>query len=456
MFNDERINFEMTKLKKIIIILSGILSILFLAFKFFVNHTRDLQFCLYSTEILIALSSMCIMIGSLFIGSDVKDEMLIQRKQKYYNTSFKVLLYVSFIGYALAIPSTIVSGDNSALSSNMCINMIMMSSLFFGYGFLRLKRVYFNFNFIEEESKVYYRNVFKNIWKITKFFGIIYLIAFFISVFYMFNYNPLPFIISILLAFAITVLSNSIYYLFISLLERLFYKEEGKKIITTPTIILTSILVMCLLVYVALNITYFMAINNGLSNVPTSQISYLSNMMKSTTEFLRFFSVLTAIFLVTDLFKNDKLKIKSNSKLVFAFIILIAYEIFWSRIQLGLNVAISDLSQNIAGINSFDLYVKIIRNIQTLNLIIKSLFYVTLSLSILIVNRKKFKGKIVLRLMFIFWVILYTIIPIAYFLQKEDLMIISSYVCVGILTIAIILYLLICYFRKTNKILNEE
>lgn len=456
MFNDERINFEMTKLKKIIIVLSGILSLLFLTFKLFVHQVRELQFCLYSTEILIVLCSVCIMMGSLFIKSDVKDEMFILRKQKYYNIAFKVLLYISFIGYALVIPATIVSGDNSALSSNMCINMIMMSSLFFGYGFLRLKKVYFNFNFIEEENKVYYKNVFKNIWKITKFFLIIYLIAFFISIFYMFKYNPISFIVAILFAFVATVLSNSIYYFFISFLERLFYEEENKKIVKTPTVILSSITILCLVVYVILNISYYIIINNGITSTNASQISYFANMIKSTTEYLRFFSVLTIIFLVTDLFSNDKSKIKSNLKLVMAFIIFIAYEIFWSRIQGGLNVAIIEMSQNIGNIDSFDLYAKITRFIQTYNLLIKSSFYVILSLLILIINNKKLRGKIGLILIFIFWIILYTIIPITYFFQKEDLMIIGSYLCVGILSIIIISYLLINYFKKTNKILNEE
>ena len=179
-------------------------------------------------------------------------------------------------------------------------------------------------------------------------------------------------------------------------------------------------------------------------------------MIKSTTEYLRFFSVLKIIFLVTDLFSNDKSKIKSNLKLVMAFFIFIAYEIFWSRIQGGLNVAIIEMSQNIANIDSFDLYAKITRFIQTYNLLIKSSFYVILSLLILIINNKKLRGKIGLRLIFIFWIILYTIIPITYFFQKEDLMIIGSYLCVGILSIIIISYILINYFKKTNKILNEE
>lgn len=273
----------------------------------------------------------------------------------------------------------------------------------------------------------------------------------------MFNYNPLSFIIFILLAFITTVLSNSMYYLFVSFLERLFYKEEGKKKITTPTIILTSISLLCLLMYMVLNLNYHMIIKNGIIDNPPSQIANLSNMIKNTTEFLRFFSVLTIIFLVTDLFKNDKLKIKNNSKLVLAFIIFITYEIFWSRIQVGLNMAINDISRSIGtNVDFIDLYVKITRYIQAIHLLIQSSFYIILSVFILIINNKKIKEIFGLRLMFIAWIILYLLIPIGFFLQKENLLVISSYVCVGVLSVVITLYLFVNYFRKSNRIIIEE
>lgn len=114
MFNDERINLEMTKLKKFITILSLVLSFMFLLFKLFVNYSREIQFCLYSTEIIISITSIIILIGAFLIKSDIKDELFFQKKQNYYNKSFKILLYISFISYAVVIPATIVSGDNSA------------------------------------------------------------------------------------------------------------------------------------------------------------------------------------------------------------------------------------------------------------------------------------------------------------------------------------------------------
>lgn len=456
MFNDERINFEMAKLKKMIIIISGVLSFLFLILKLCIHYFRGLQFCLYSTEIIIMLSSLAIMLGSLFIKADVKDEMVIQRKQKYYNTAFKILLYISFISYAVAIPATIASGDNSPLSSNMCINMIMMTSLFIGYGYLRLKKVYFNYNFIEENNKTYYKNVFKNIGQITKFFGIVYLIALVISIFYMFNYNPLSFIIGILLAFIFSVVLNSIYYLFISFLERLFYKEENKKKITTPTIILISIFVTCLLISVILNLSYYRMIENGIIDTPL--IVNLANMIKNITELLRFFSVLGSIFLVADVFKKDEKGMKVNSKLVTAFIVFVTYEIFLSRIQSVVNLVILEMYSSMTniGVDSFELGTTAIANLHTIQLFIRSAFYIILGILILILNIKKTKKTFGVNLILISWVIIYLLISIAYFMQNNNFLMITSYVCVGGLTILMLIYVLTYYFKKSNKISVEE
>lgn len=97
MFNDERINYEITKLKKLIIIVSGILSFMFLLFKMLILYNQKLHFCLYSTEIIITATSLIIMICSLFIKTEVKDEMYLYKKQKYYDVSFKGFLRI--IGY---------------------------------------------------------------------------------------------------------------------------------------------------------------------------------------------------------------------------------------------------------------------------------------------------------------------------------------------------------------------
>lgn len=295
MFNDERINYEMSKLKKIIIILSGILSFVFLIYKMYINYFQRLQLCLYIIEVVICLTSLIIVLGSFFIKTDIKDEMYFKKKQKYYDVSFKVFIYMMFVCYAVMIPEIVIS-DESDLSPNICINLIMTSSLFFGYGYLRSKRIYFNYNFIEENAKTYYKNVFKNILKIIKFFGMIYGIALIVSVFYMFKNSPLIFIVSILLGFLLTVLSNLFYYLFISFLERLFFKEDRNKKITTPTVCLLTIAGISLIVYTGLEFIYYLLANSDVNN-HLSTITNIVKVKKVIIEYCRFFVTLGLIFL---------------------------------------------------------------------------------------------------------------------------------------------------------------
>ena len=267
------------------------------------------------------------------------------------------------------------------------------------------------------------------------------------------NHNPISFIISILLAFVSSVLTNSIYYLFISFMEKLFYKEENNKKITTPTIILLSVSFVFLLLYIIFNLKYQIIINDGFVGNQTSQIANLASSLKSITEFLRFFSVLGLVFLVADLFKNENKLMNKNAILVLSFIIFITYEIFWGRIQSGFNVAIHDLSNKIAmGEDSMDFYINTISNIQTTQLIIKSLFYSLLSLFILITNNKTMKNNVGLRFIFIIWIVVYMLIPIAYFIQNETMILISSYVIVGILTLALMLFIFVSFVRRSNKI----
>ncbi len=446
MFNDERINYEITKLKKLIIIVSGILSFMFLLFKMLILYNKKIAFCLYSTELIITVTSLIIMICSLFIKAEVKDEMFTYRKQKYYDISFKVLLYIAFLSYAAVIPATIQTGDDSSLSSNMCINLIMTSSLIFGYGYLRQKQIYFNYNFIEENSKTYYKNVFKNILKIIVFFGIIYFISLCISVFYFANNNPLTFIVTILLGFFTSVISNAFYYLSISFLERMFFKEEKNKQITTPTIILLSISVVFILIYLILNFNYYLVIDGNANN--TAKLTKLMTASEMVLECCRFFSALGIIFLTTDIFKNDEAKLKKNSKLLVAFTIFIICEIFWARIDSFITQTLVSIITDISSL------VLSIYAIQVGFNIINAIYYIIQTLLILIINKDRLKGHNVLKTIFIFWIAAYVLIIITNFIQNASTVHISN-LLMGILASLSLIYLLVIYKQKTNSIIEK-
>ena len=91
MFNDERINYKVNSAKKFIIILSIILSSLFLITKIiglFNYNNKMIGFGNLATEIVMVLAGVGILIGSLFIKSEVKDEEYYNRKASYYKKAF--------------------------------------------------------------------------------------------------------------------------------------------------------------------------------------------------------------------------------------------------------------------------------------------------------------------------------------------------------------------------------
>ncbi len=448
MFNDERINYEMSKLKKLIIILGGVLGLIFLIYKMLANVTRDLQFHLYSTEIIVTVTSIVLLLGSLLVRADEKDELYIQKKAKYYHIAFKVFLYISFISYALVIPATIVSGDNVAFSSNNFVNMIMMSSLFIGYAYLRLKKIYFNYNIIEEDRKTYYKNVFKNMLKILKFFGIVYLIALVVSIFYMAKYKPLSFIFTIVLAFVISVISNCLYYLFISFLERLFYKEENKKKIKTPTLILLSISAFFLLSSLICNIVYQLIIGNVI-NTPDSVhfidiIGSLSVLIGNLTEFCRFFSVLGITFLVTDVANANPLLLKRSRGLLISFIIFMVMEIIWNRCEFMINFMLHD------SLISDDTYYIISLMIQKCLISLKSLYYIVVSILVLCLFKNSLKNLGGFIALLTLWIVNYFFILLSYVLERRGLIFISGTFGIIVLTIISTIYLIVSYNKKTN------
>lgn len=259
------------------------------------------------------LCSICIFIGLLVVKTDINNEELIKREQKYFDIAFKVFLWVSFIGYALVLPKTIISNNNSWFSANLLINILMMSSMFLGYGILRLKKIYFNFKFISEENKIYYKGVFKNIWKIIRFFIIIYLIAFFVAIAYIIKNNSTAFLTTILKELIVAVLTTSSFYLFISFLERFLYIEDDKKAITTPTIIVFIIFGLHSIINVSLNLFsdfYYLEITNGNINFD-KYINFVNliNKAYNVLYYFKYFKELSILFLAADLFKKkDVLK----------------------------------------------------------------------------------------------------------------------------------------------------
>ena len=97
MFNDERINLEIGKLKRLIIIISLIFTIMFLLVKILDGIYYEPSFIFYLTEIVTIVSCLIVLIISFFKKSKIKDEQYLQSKSNYYNKYHQVKLQRIFV-----------------------------------------------------------------------------------------------------------------------------------------------------------------------------------------------------------------------------------------------------------------------------------------------------------------------------------------------------------------------
>lgn len=455
MFNDERITLEMGKLKKLIILISGIIAFAFVIAKIFYSISDKLPFHLISTEIVILLCSIGSLIGSLFIKSEVKDELYYQRKANYYNKAFKIILYIVFISFALIVPATVKTPEYTMLPSNECINIIMLSSIFFGYGYLRFNNIYFNYNIIEEDSKVYWKNVFKNVLKILVFFGIIYGISLFVSFFYMLKKFNINLLITIIGAFITTVISNGGYYIFISFLERLFIKEENKKKITTPTLILIIIASSFLILSYIINCIYYVIATNGIS-LPngmkfTQVLAIASNYNKLFIEYRRFFGGLSVIFLLADLMKFNSIN-KGKYKGILTAFTLYLIDVIVSSITNEI-FAVSVLNMQRDSVLMLETVSKTMVLINSISILKTLIFNTTILVLLLVFFRKElFRNKLIVFIIIGFFVSEF-IKMIAFALEKIELIYITSLIIVVLSFITLIF--IIKKYKNISNIYDE-
>mgnify|MGYP001053145935 CR=1 FL=1 len=209
----------------------------------------------------------------------------------------------------------------------------MLFSLFLGYCYLKTHNVYFNYNIIEQDSKMYRVGIWKNTLKIIKFFAIIYGIGLISSLIYIIFNNNYSIILLTILAFLLSTVINIIFYLLISFLERLNYKDEDKKVITRATLIYLLLGFMCLLGYTISNII-INALSLGAITVNLAEkISYISQTSSYLFYLSYFFFSIGICFLAANLIKNNPNLGSKIKKMLFLTLIYLIINIFISVIM---------------------------------------------------------------------------------------------------------------------------
>lgn len=167
---------------------------------------------------------MILLIGQALHGR-ARDEREIFERHGYYLSAAKAFVILAFIGYAITISFSTEQWSND-VPLNYLVKLFETLGVIYLYYAFKKRDIFFNYSFIQEDKRAYYKRVFLNIAKLAwflfpGFFGAGLLDLGMHQAFLNFW--------AILIAYLLSVLSLGLEYLFISWTEKLSYDEEGQR-----------------------------------------------------------------------------------------------------------------------------------------------------------------------------------------------------------------------------------
>lgn len=370
MFLDERVNSQTNKIFSKAILYATIISTLYLMVK---TYVFGLSFAGSISELFIIITGIGIVVLDIskFKTSDY-DERIEEKRMEFYNKASVTFLGMSLLGFALAIPIYLLKMNETPPINILFINLELLGFIYFSYQFKK-NRIYFNYSFIENETG-YYKSVLKNILKLTFLTSMVYGFALFISlIIFMTKTSMIAIVISVIISFIISLLSLSLYYFFISWMERMTYKSllNGSKRLGSQLIIgglyIIASAFSFYITYLIRTIDHSYTINIG------QRISYLINMSNWTTQTAQ----LLLVMLLSNILLQFKQKVKGVGIIIFSMM---------------MTTIISLLTVNIGYLDMFN----DTKNFEMLHLIttyISFIFYIVSSVGFLILTVFFIKNK---------------------------------------------------------------
>lgn len=381
MFSDERVNRQTSKIFSKAILYATIISALYLMIK---TYVFGVIFSGSISELFIIIT------GVVIVGLDISkfkksdyDERVVEARFLYYKKASIIFLGMSLLGFSLAIPISFLKMNETPPINILFINLELLGFIYFSYQFKK-HNIYFNYSFIENRT-VYYKRVLKNILKLTILTSIVYGLALFITLIIFINQAwMISIVLSLIISFLVSLLSLSLYYLFISWMERMTYNSllNGSKHLSSQWII--GGLYIIASAYGSY-ITYLIRTVNFTNATNLAQrISYLIN----TSSWTNRISQLLLVMLLSNIILQFKERVKGIGTMIFTII---------------MTTIISLLTMNIAYLDMFNDS----KNLEILSLITSYTnwaFYIISSygfllLTIFLIKNKMSKNRIFIPIM---------------------------------------------------------
>jgi len=301
MFNDERINNQISNIFKNGIFFATLIAFIFLILKIIPSRVfNELSISDIISELFIIIPGIVIIIlGYTKYKKSDSDERVVADRMKYYLNVSKWFLGLTLFGFAVAIPLTLTKTHETLPLNTLLIHLEIVGFIYLNYMFKKHK-IYFNYTFIEFDTG-YYNKVFKNILKLLILIIAVYGLAILISVFMFMDFSA---VLTILFSAIISFLSLSLFYLYISWLERLsfFSLANGNKQMISQIItgsLLTGVIILSSIVSYKINTFSFEYIQDA-----GSYLSVLININNNFT-FINLFLTSMLVSSIMLLFKNN-------------------------------------------------------------------------------------------------------------------------------------------------------
>ncbi len=231
-FYDERINAECGKIYQRGILYATVVALVYGMLHFWSLSNAYAQLIAIKTfsrfyvsflpEATVFVSGCIILLTGFLLHGRTKDERELFGKHSYYLTAAKVFVIVAFVGYAVTIPFSTSKLQNDVPQNYLALLFETLGVIYLYYTFKK-RYIFFNYSFIHERKGIYYKRVFLNIAKLA---GALFLGFFGAALVDLGMHQSFLHFWGILYAYAVSVLSLGLEYLFISWTEKLSYDEK--------------------------------------------------------------------------------------------------------------------------------------------------------------------------------------------------------------------------------------
>ncbi len=256
MFFDERIHSESGRIYQRGILFATLITFLFAVLRA-IPLVRDGEFILrvFTTELFILIAGIGILLYAALRFRGACDERMLKEKHDYFVKAGWGFLIAALAGYAFAIVFSAEREMRDAPANYLILLLGLLGLTYFFYAF-KSRDISFNYSFIGE--KKYYSRVFINIGKLAAILAVPFFFAAWLD---LLVHGVADWFVAIIFSYVLSVFGLGIFYIYISVIERLSYTDESEALLKRGTRVSMIVFFLAFLLSAVVQVLYRYAVS---------------------------------------------------------------------------------------------------------------------------------------------------------------------------------------------------